>query len=95
MLYEAGLAAGVFNVVTGLSREAGAALAGHPEVDKVAFTGSTATGVSVAKAAVANVNRITLDLGAVRRRPCGGDRGDGLRPAVADGRHRRPVARHT
>ena len=63
MLSEAGLPAGVFNVVTGLSRETGAALAGHPGVDKVAFTGSTATGVSVARAAVANVNRVTLELG--------------------------------
>ena len=45
VLYEAGLPAGVFNVVTGLSRETGAALAGHPGVDKIAFTGSAATGL--------------------------------------------------
>ena len=44
VLHEAGLPAGVFNVVTGWDRAAGAALAAHQGVDKVAFTGSTATG---------------------------------------------------
>jgi aldehyde dehydrogenase (NAD+) len=63
VLFEAGLPAGVFNVVTAEDRAAGAALAGHPGVDKVAFTGSTATGVKVAQAAAANVNRVTLELG--------------------------------
>src|SRR4051795_13682199 len=63
VLFEAGLPAGVFNVVTAEDRAAGAALAGHPGVDKVAFTGSTATGVRVAQAAAANVNRVTLELG--------------------------------
>ena len=63
VLCEAGLPAGVFNVVTAWDRAAGAALAGHPGVDKVAFTGSTATGVRVAQAAAANVNRVTLELG--------------------------------
>ncbi|HEV7188296.1 MAG TPA: aldehyde dehydrogenase family protein, partial [Blastococcus sp.] len=51
------------NVVTGWDRATGEALAGHPGVDKVAFTGSTATGVRVAQAAAANVNRVTLELG--------------------------------
>src|SRR3954469_12371142 len=63
VLHEAGLPAGVFNVVTAWNRETGAALAGHRGVDKVAFTGSTATGVRVAQAAAANVNRVTLELG--------------------------------
>jgi len=54
---------GVINVVTGLSRETGAALASHPGVDKVAFTGSTATGRAVAKAAAENINKVTLELG--------------------------------
>ena len=54
---------GVFNVVAGSSRELGAALAGHKGVDKVAFTGSTATGRAVAHAAADNVNRVTLELG--------------------------------
>src|SRR4029079_15853527 len=54
---------GVVNVVAGSSRELGAALAAHPGVDKVAFTGSTATGRAVAHAAAENVNRVTLELG--------------------------------
>ncbi|HUB04036.1 MAG TPA: aldehyde dehydrogenase family protein [Solirubrobacteraceae bacterium] len=60
---EAGFPPGVLNVVTSLSREVGAALAGHPGVDKVAFTGSTATGRAVAHAAAENLNRVTLELG--------------------------------
>jgi aldehyde dehydrogenase (NAD+) len=60
---RAGFPPGVVNVVTGLSRETGAALAGHPGVDKVAFTGSTATGRAVAHAAAENLNPVTLELG--------------------------------
>jgi (Z)-2-((N-methylformamido)methylene)-5-hydroxybutyrolactone dehydrogenase len=63
LAHEAGFPPGVFNVVVGLNRELGAHLAGHPGVDKVAFTGSTATGAAVAKAAGANINRVTLELG--------------------------------
>ncbi|MGZ4551863.1 MAG: aldehyde dehydrogenase [Blastococcus sp.] len=63
VLAEAGLPAGVLNVVTAWDRAAGAALSAHPGVDKVAFTGSTATGVAVAKTAAENVNRVTLELG--------------------------------
>jgi (Z)-2-((N-methylformamido)methylene)-5-hydroxybutyrolactone dehydrogenase len=63
ILYEAGLPAGVLNVVTSESRETGAALAAHPGVDKVAFTGSSATGRKVAQAAAANLHRVTLELG--------------------------------
>jgi aldehyde dehydrogenase (NAD+) len=63
VLHEAGLPAGVFNVVTGWNRSTGERLAAHPGVDKVAFTGSTATGIKVAKAAAANVHRVTLELG--------------------------------
>jgi aldehyde dehydrogenase (NAD+) len=63
-LFErAGFPPGVFNVVTSESRSAGAALAGHPGVDKVAFTGSTATGRAVARAAAENLNKVTLELG--------------------------------
>ena len=51
------------NVVTAWDRATGEALAAHPGIDKVAFTGSTATGVKVAQAAVSNVNRVTLELG--------------------------------
>ncbi|MHA3701229.1 aldehyde dehydrogenase [Jatrophihabitans sp. YIM 134969] len=63
VLYEAGLPAGVLNVVTGWDRSTGEHLAAHPGVDKIAFTGSTATGIKVAQAALANVNRVTLELG--------------------------------
>ncbi|HEY1967815.1 MAG TPA: aldehyde dehydrogenase [Pseudonocardia sp.] len=60
---QAGFPPGVVNVVSGLSRETGAHLAAHPGVDKVAFTGSTATGRAVAKAAAENLNKVTLELG--------------------------------
>lgn len=60
---QAGFPAGVFNVVTGESRELGQALAAHPGVDKIAFTGSTATGALVAQAAGKNINKVTLELG--------------------------------
>jgi acyl-CoA reductase-like NAD-dependent aldehyde dehydrogenase len=63
LMDEAGFPPGVVNVVTGLSRQTGAALAGHPGVDKVAFTGSTATGRAVATAAAQNLNKVTLELG--------------------------------
>lgn len=63
VLHEAGLPAGVLNVVTGWDRSTGEALASHPGVDKVAFTGSTATGIKVAQSALQNVNKVTLELG--------------------------------
>ncbi|MFE7979057.1 aldehyde dehydrogenase [Streptomyces shenzhenensis] len=63
ILTAAGLPAGVLNVVTGWDRSTGEALAAHRAVDKVAFTGSTATGAKVAQAAVANINKVTLELG--------------------------------
>jgi aldehyde dehydrogenase (NAD+) len=54
---------GVFNVVTGYGREAGAALAGHPMVDYVTFTGSPATGTAIQMAAADNHRGVTLELG--------------------------------
>jgi acyl-CoA reductase-like NAD-dependent aldehyde dehydrogenase len=60
---EAGFPAGVFNVVTSSRVETGAALAGHPGVDKIAFTGSTAAGRAVAHLAANNLNPATLELG--------------------------------
>jgi len=63
VLSDAGLPPGVLNVVTGWDRRTGEALAGHAGVDKIAFTGSTATGVKVGQAAIANVNKVTLELG--------------------------------
>lgn len=63
LMIEAGLPAGVLNLVTGLGSEAGAALAAHHGVAKVAFTGSTATGRSILDAARGNLKRVTLELG--------------------------------
>jgi acyl-CoA reductase-like NAD-dependent aldehyde dehydrogenase len=60
---KAGFPPGVINVVTGWGPVTGAALASHPGVDKIAFTGSTATGIEVGKAAIANMTRFTLELG--------------------------------
>ncbi len=60
---EAGFPPGVLNVVTGTGAEAGAALAAHPGIDKISFTGSTTTGKRVATAAAANVTKATLELG--------------------------------
>jgi phenylacetaldehyde dehydrogenase len=60
---EAGVPPGVFNVVTGLGETAGAALAAHPGVDKIAFTGSTEVGRLIVKASVGNLKRVSLELG--------------------------------
>ena len=59
---EAGIPPGVVNVVPG-GAEAGAALAAHPDVDKVAFTGSVATGRAIVRASAGNLKRLTLELG--------------------------------
>ncbi len=59
---EAGVPEGVVNVLTGLG-DAGAALAGHPGVDKIAFTGSTAVGEKILHAAASTMKRVTLELG--------------------------------
>ena len=60
---EAGLPEGALNVVTGSTRELGRALVLHPGVDKVAFTGSTATGQDIARNAAGTLKRVTLELG--------------------------------
>src|SRR5690606_40263294 len=60
---EAGFPEGVINVVTGYGRTAGAALASHMDVDKIAFTGSTQTGRAILEAAKGNFKRDTLALG--------------------------------
>ncbi len=62
-LTEDVLPAGVFNVVTGTGAEAGAALAGHPQVPRVAFTGSVPTGRAVLRAGVEHIKHVTLELG--------------------------------
>jgi acyl-CoA reductase-like NAD-dependent aldehyde dehydrogenase len=63
ILMETGLPAGVVNIVTGFGETAGAAIAGHPDIDKVSFTGSTATGKLVLGASLGNLKRVTLELG--------------------------------
>jgi aldehyde dehydrogenase (NAD+) len=59
----AGVPAGVFNMVNGTGPEVGAAIASHPGVDMVSFTGSTRAGVEVAKAAAPTVKRVAQELG--------------------------------
>jgi phenylacetaldehyde dehydrogenase len=62
LLQEAGLPAGVVNIVTGFG-DAGAAIAAHDDVDKVAFTGSTEVGKLIVKAAAGNLKKVSLELG--------------------------------
>lgn len=63
IMQEAGLPDGVINVVTGMGSTAGARLAGHPGVDKIAFTGSTATGRKIIEASAGNMKRVAVELG--------------------------------
>jgi aldehyde dehydrogenase (NAD+) len=60
---EAGIPAGVLNVITGPGGTAGAAIAAHPEIGKVAFTGETTTGQEIMRLASGNVKKISLELG--------------------------------
>jgi phenylacetaldehyde dehydrogenase len=63
LIGEAGFPDGVVNIVPGYGETAGAALAAHPDVDKVAFTGSTEVGKLILKAAAGNLKKVTLELG--------------------------------
>jgi aldehyde dehydrogenase (NAD+) len=63
IFHESGLPAGVFNLVSGTGPVTGAAIASHPGIDAVSFTGSAAAGQRVAEAAAATVKRVTLELG--------------------------------
>jgi phenylacetaldehyde dehydrogenase len=63
LVMEAGFPKGVVNVVPGYGETAGAALAAHPDVDKVAFTGSTEVGKLILQAAAGNLKKVTLELG--------------------------------
>jgi acyl-CoA reductase-like NAD-dependent aldehyde dehydrogenase len=60
---EAGLPAGVLNVIAGFGETAGAALVSHPDVDKIAFTGSTAVGKIIQREAAGTLKRVSLELG--------------------------------
>lgn len=63
LLLEAGVPAGVVNIVPGFGPTAGAALAAHMDVDKVTFTGSTEVGREIVKASAGNLKRLSLELG--------------------------------
>lgn len=63
LICEAGVPDGVVNIVTGYGHEVGAAIAAHPGIDKVAFTGSVSTGQKILQASVGNLKRVTLELG--------------------------------
>jgi len=63
LVLEAGIPEGVVNIISGFGRTAGAALAAHRDVDKVAFTGSTVTGKSIIDASKTNFKRVQLELG--------------------------------
>jgi phenylacetaldehyde dehydrogenase len=63
LVHEAGVPPGVVNVVTGYGHVAGAALAAHPGIDKVAFTGSTEVGKLIVQAAAGNLKKLSLELG--------------------------------
>jgi phenylacetaldehyde dehydrogenase len=63
LILEAGIPAGVVNIVPGYGETAGAALAAHDDVDKVAFTGSTEVGKLIVKAAAGNLKKVSLELG--------------------------------
>jgi len=63
LIQEAGFPEGVVNIVPGYGETAGAALASHPGIDKVAFTGSTEVGKLIAKAAAENLTKVSLELG--------------------------------
>ena len=63
ILHEAGVPAGVFNLVDGDGPTVGAALASHPDIDMVSFTGSTRAGILVDKAAADTVKKVALELG--------------------------------
>ncbi|MCP1356559.1 aldehyde dehydrogenase family protein [Aneurinibacillus migulanus] len=63
LLIEAGVPAGVINIITGTGAEAGTAISSHPGIDKVAFTGSTTVGQQIMTAGSSNIKKISLELG--------------------------------
>lgn len=63
LLLEAGIPPGVVNIVPGMGETAGAHLAQHPGVDKIAFTGSTEIGKEIIRASAGNLKRVSLELG--------------------------------
>ncbi len=62
-LHEAGLPAGVFNIVTGTGETVGAAISAHPDIAKISFTGSTVVGKTILRSGAETLKRVTLELG--------------------------------
>ena len=63
LVHEAGVPEGVVNLLTGYGHTAGAAITAHPDVEKVAFTGSTEVGKEIVRASAGNLKKVTLELG--------------------------------
>ena len=63
LIMEAGVPEGVLNIVTGMGPGAGSSIAEHPDIDKVAFTGSTEVGKIILKASAGNLKKVSLELG--------------------------------
>ena len=63
LIQQVGFPPGVVNIVTGYGTSAGKALAEHPDVDKISFTGSTSTGKAIVQMATGNLKRVSLELG--------------------------------
>src|SRR5260370_13512288 len=63
LIQEAGFPDGVVNIVPGYGETAGASLAAHPGINKIAFTGSTEVGKLIAKSAADNLTKVSLELG--------------------------------
>jgi phenylacetaldehyde dehydrogenase len=70
LIKRVGFPDGVINIVTGYGETAGAALAAHPDVDKIAFTGSTEVGKKIIAASIGNLKRVTSNSVASRRWSC-------------------------
>ena len=86
VIHDAGLPAGVFNLVTGTGPEVGEAISRHPKVDMVSFTGSTRAGKAVAAAASESLKRVALELGGKSANILLDDLDDaGFEKAVRDG----------
>lgn len=68
LVVETGFPKGVVNILNGYGQEAGHALATHPNIDNIAFKGSTSTGKQIMKAASINMKNITLETGPANRR---------------------------
>lgn len=83
VLHEAGVPAGVFNLINGYGPVAGEAMSAHPDIDMMSFTGSTRGGIAVAKAAADTVKRVGQELGGKSANVILGD--SDIAQAVADG----------